>query len=226
MLQCYDEHGRYLVAKQFYIEQNALPVKIRYRYTSFNQLFTSLFDGSLLLFEKNLDYLSLSAHDRSLLLHEKLQFIGGFSTCFLLNRLELHEDPAFFTAAETIYGSQSMSAVKVASNLIDSDGTFIKLAIAIFIFSTFGYTVYTNRPPTNLENVKAVIRIQEKYIDLTWKYLVYKHGYNRAVISFSNFIRFVFSKIEAIITERERKRDIDMSDIAFKQTENSVFVNY
>jgi hypothetical protein len=47
--------------------------------------------------------------------------------------------------------------------------------------------------PINLSNIKQILNIQNKYIELTWRYIIYKYDYIRAVQCFSHFIRCIFA---------------------------------
>ncbi len=150
LIHCYDEHSGFSIAKRYVHEHNVLPLKIRYKIASINELCTSLISGAQLLFEKNLDFLSLSSQDRSLLLHGKLKYLGGLGTCFILRHVGLFDTAAFYQNAELIYGSTTLSAGKLASNQLDSDIVFIKMVLSILAVSTFDYTFYTNTAPINL----------------------------------------------------------------------------
>jgi hypothetical protein len=65
------------------------------------------------------------------------------------------------------------------------------------------YTFYCNTPPINLLNVKQVLHIQNTYIELTWKYLLYKYNYKQTVLCFSNFIRCIFAVHDAVVKAQD-----------------------
>ncbi|CAF1603905.1 unnamed protein product [Rotaria magnacalcarata] len=225
LIHCYDEHGGFLVAERFTSEQNGLPLKARYKYGSLNALYSSLMTGSQLLFEKNADFIALSSHDRSHLIYGRLKYLGGIGACFILSHVKLFDNPAFYSASEAVYGSPAMEAGKATCNLIDSDVVFVKLGLSILAFSTFDYTFYTNTETSNLENITAVLRIQDMYIELAWRYLVYKYGHSRAVISFSNLIRCIFSGNKSTVEAIERKQYTDMVDAMIKQAKQTLSLN-
>ncbi|CAF4430682.1 unnamed protein product [Rotaria socialis] len=225
LIHCYDEHGGFLVAERFTSAQNALPPKARYKYASLSALYSSLMTGSQQLFEKNADFKALSVHDRSHLIHGRLKYLGGIGVCFILSHIKLFDNPVFYSASEAVYGSPAMQAGKATCDLIDSDVVFVKLGLSIIGFSTFDYTFYTNTETINLENITAVLRIQDVYIELAWRYLVYKYGHSRAVISFSNLIRCIFSGNKSTVEAIERKQYTDMIDAMIKQAKQSLSLN-
>jgi hypothetical protein len=80
------------------------------------------------------------------LLHGKLKYVEGLGAYFILLN-------------------------KLTGNQLDSDIVFVKLVLSILAVSTFDYTFYTNTASINLENIKAVLCIQDMYIELAWRYL-------------------------------------------------------
>jgi hypothetical protein len=159
------------------------------------------------------------------LLHGKLKYLGGLGTCFILRHVGLFDTAAFYQNAELVYGSTTLSAGKLASNQLDSDIVFIKMVLSILAFSTFDYTFYTNTAPINLENIKAVLRIQDRYIELAWRYLIYKHNYSYAVICFCNLIRYIFSGNNATVEAVECQQYTDMINTLIKQTKETLSLN-
>ncbi|CAF5097774.1 unnamed protein product, partial [Rotaria sp. Silwood1] len=70
----------------------------------------------------------------------------------------------------------------------------MKLFLAILSFST----TYTNTSTTTFSSTKQILDIQDRYIELTWKYLLYKYNSNQAVKYFSNLIRCVLAIHDAL----------------------------
>jgi len=184
--------------------------------------FTSITDASQFLYEKNADFISLCSHDRSILLHNTMKYVAGLGTCFITHHTQILDDAAFYKSAETIYGSTALANSNRTIDLLDSDGTVVKLILAMLTFSTFDYTYYTNIAPVNLVNIKAVLHIQNMYSNLTWRYLIYKYDHERAVICFSNLIRCLFYLNDAVVESVDHKQYIDMMDSTVKQTEETL----
>ena len=65
----------------------------------------------------------------------------------------------------------------------------MKLFLAILSFSTYRCTAYPDISRDILSNIQEVLRIQDTYIEITWRYLLYKYVYQQAVKCFSDFIR-------------------------------------
>jgi hypothetical protein len=222
LTHCYDEYSGFSLAQCYIREQNQLPPKRRFKIASVGQLFTSLLGQGQLLYEKNADFISLCPHDRSLVLHKTMKYVAGLGSCLVERYTRVLDNPGFYESAETIYGLSTLASNNRAIGLLDCDDTFVKLVLAILIFSTFDYTCYTNNVPDNLNNTKAVIRIHDMYVDLTWRYTIYKHGHERAVICFSNLIRCLFSFNNFLVEAVENKQYTDIIDSLIQRTEETL----
>jgi hypothetical protein len=113
-----------------------------------------------------------------------------------------------------------MSNAKHTGDQLDSDIIFVKLVLTIIVFSTFDYICYTDVPPVTFKDIKGVLRIQNMYVELTWRYLLYKYDHDRAVMCFSNLIRCLFTLNNAIVAAAEIQQYKDLiSSLATKTRE-------
>lgn len=74
-----------------------------------------------------------------------------------------------------------------ARKFIDPDLVVIKLAISIFALSENS----TSWKPNLLTNSIDLLKIQSKYAEILWKYLLYKYGHASAVRNFLNLTLFL-----------------------------------
>jgi hypothetical protein len=98
--------------------------------------------------------------------------------------VKLTDHPAYYNALELITHSNVASAARHIANRIDFDIIIIKPFLAILSFSIIGHTVYSNTPPVNLSNSKQILHIQDTYIELIWRYLLYQYSCQEAVKCF------------------------------------------
>lgn len=223
LIQCYDEHNGFLVIQQYINEQNSLPLKMRYKFTSVNEILTLLMSKSEILFEKNSDFHSLNEKDRCFLIETKFKYVSSLNTCFILHQIGLFDNLVFYRTIEIIFGSFAKLMKKIANDQFNSDIIFIKLAIQILIFSTFDYIYYKNNNLIYFENIKEILSIQNSYIDLTWKYLIYEYDHKYAVNCFSNLIRYIFSINNCLIDVIQYKQLINMIEIIIKKSKRNSF---
>ncbi len=201
---CYDEHTGFSRCERYIREQNNLPLKLRFKCSSMIELFQLLIGDCQLLYQHNGDFLSLPANDRSILLQNTSSYAGTLSSNFVLYKVGLTDYPIYYDAIEIIIRSrEGADAARCLRILLDFDITIMKLFLAILSFSTISYTNYSNTSPVNFSNMKQILRIQDEYIELAWRYLLHKYNYEWAVKCFSNFIRAIFAVNVAIVIAQE-----------------------
>ncbi|CAF3964605.1 unnamed protein product, partial [Rotaria sp. Silwood1] len=179
---CYDEHSGVTLGERFMNEQMSLPPKLRLKSGALIRYFKDSMEGTQLLYKNNQDFLSLSANDRSVLLNNTIKYTTGLSTNFIYHLIGLLSYPAFYYTVALITHPSIEPAAKCLAKIIQFDIIVMKLFLAIVSFSTINYTTYSNIPPINVLNIKQVLDIQDKYIELLWRYLLYKYNYAQAVL--------------------------------------------
>ncbi|CAF1327115.1 unnamed protein product [Rotaria magnacalcarata] len=222
LTQCYDELGGFSLVQDFIREQNSLPPKARYKRTSVSQLILSLIGRSQLFYENNTHFISLCSHDRSILVHSSMKYIGSLGACFIIRNNDLWNNLIFYKSAENFYRFNTLAGTVRILNQLDFDSTFLKLALAILVFSTFDYTYYNNLAPVELFDIKTILHIQNIYAELAWQYLTCKYNHKQAVVSISTFIRCLFFLNDAIIDAIEIKQYKDMIDSVIQQTKKTI----
>ena len=197
-----------------------LPLKARFKYTPVSTFFTSVMTGVQLVFEKNRDFLSLSAHDRSTLLRHTVEYTTGVGVASMLRQVQLFANPAFFSSAELIFRPAAVVSFVRLIDQLDPDVSVVKLMCAILSFMTSRYTTYSPTVAANLSDVTAVIRIQDMYAELVWRYLLYKYNYRDAVLRFFNLIKCFFLINDSIAEAYETRKYADMINSVIESTEN------
>jgi hypothetical protein len=224
LVHCFDEYSGYSSIEHFIRDQNALPVKLRFRHPSVSDYFASIMTKVQLVFEKNRDFLSLSSHDHAILLRSTVEYTTSVGGMFTLRQHQLFEYPAFYHSAEMIFRPTAAAFTRRVIDQLDPDDTFIKLILAALAFSTSNYTVYTISNLDNLTNLKAILNVQDMYTELTWRYLLYKYGHHQAVIRFSDLIRCLFLAKYAIAEAHESKQFTEIIDSVIEQTEEKLSI--
>ncbi|CAF4140081.1 unnamed protein product, partial [Rotaria sordida] len=181
LVHCFDQHNGYVFVEDFLEEQNRLPVKLRFKYPSVCNFFTSMKRKIQFIFERNVDFLSLSDYDRAILLRTTVEYTSNVASMFILCQYKLCDYPLFYKSTEMIFKSSAAKFTRRIIDQLDPDNTFIKLILSILAFSTTNYTVYKKNMPINLTNIKGILSIQDMYTDLTWRYLLYRYGHHQAV---------------------------------------------
>lgn len=87
------------------------------------------------------------------------------------------------------------------------DRTFLQLGIVIFVFSINDYSEF------NRNGSSEIVRIQNFYVEITWKYLMSKYNCNQTVI-------FVLNLIKSLMMINHVIREIHQSEEHQRLMEN------
>ncbi|CAF1410807.1 unnamed protein product [Rotaria sordida] len=222
---CHDEHSGLSTVENYMHKQNTLPVKLRFKSESMIEMIHMSYSGSELLYNKNQDFLSLSSHDRSNLLRSTMKYTTTASLNFIYYKVGLMNFQGYYDAIELISHPSIMVIAKRLANHLDFDIIVKKLFLAILSFSTMDYTFYSNNPPINLSNIKQILHIQNTYIELIWRYLIYKYNDKQAIICFSNLLRCLFIMNEGIVEAQDVQWFTNKMDSLVEQIEQNLSYN-
>lgn len=174
------------------------------------------------LYTKNADFLSLPASTRSILIRRTMLAVASLSCCFLANTSQLLSNAAFFQTMALTYGSTSSHYGQLTAERLDRDVIFVKLILSLMIFSTFDYSMdFSKDDQTGFLDVKSLVHIQDRYVELTWRYLVHRYDEQRAVQCFSNLVRSLFT-LQSSLACVEAEQYYRMIDYLVQQTETSL----
>jgi len=149
----------------------------------------------------------------------KYLLIINFS--FLVEQSHLIDYFIFNKAIENLFQIR----IIIKNKFLYFDLSFIKLSFGIILFSSYDYLIHENISIKYLKNIKELIQIQNIYIELAWKYLIYVYDEKQAIHSFSNFIQYLFILIEKMILFKDNEDFMKMINIIIQQTEQSFILN-
>jgi hypothetical protein len=149
---------------------------------------------------------------------------GSFGAVLVLRQTKLFDHPGITESVETVYGSTVSNLTLRLLDEVDRDITFVKLGIAMFAFSTNNCASYTNVGLGYLKNIKDILRIQDMYAEVAWKYLLYRYDHQQAVKCFINFIQCLFIVNTAIIATHEELNHKRMFENLIEKIDQQVTV--
>lgn len=207
-------------------EQSHLPHKMRFKSASIIRLYQMTLAAVQSLYKNNGDFLSLCTEDRSILLYNTLPHTGSLSSNYIASKIRLKDYPAYYEAVEMMAGAKAALLSKRLSTRLHFDLITMKLLLSILCFSTIRCTGYWKNSSANLSNIQEILRIQDAYIELTWRYLLYRYGHKQAVKCFLEFIRCVLIINEGIILSYDIHWFSKTIDSVTRKTEESLSLLY
>jgi len=213
VINCYD--GQNLVGRVRLIldGKSSLPVKLRSKAIDTLNLISEPIKCLLPLVRMSTHFHHLSVDAQHLLESNNLFFTGAVSGYLIAREVSAFQNPTYMTACSALYGEDYMLKCAKDSLRLEPNGNLLKLILFVLIFSSNCSIVLFNadqfreymihektRKLTTLE----LLNMQEIYVSLLWKYLVYLYGYNQAAIRFASMVKSVldmFSRVEELPVE-------------------------
>ncbi len=198
LIHSYDEHNALRVVKDFMKELESLPPKLRFKIDSKKvvEITTVFYQATEPFILSNHDFASLPLHDRSIVLRDVVDNVSCLGGGFLLRQSELITNLAFRQGLENTYGTIPYNLTLTTISLLDQDINLVKLTLSLFAFSTNSCTLFNeNMTSRYITDNQALLRIQNMYAELIWKYLLYKYTFNQAVVRFSQLVKCIIAAL-------------------------------
>jgi hypothetical protein len=173
-------------------ELESLPLKLRFKIDSKKviEMIGIFHQATKLFIQANHDFDLLPVDDRSIVLHGAIDNVSCLSGGFLLRQSGLITNLAFCQGLENTYGNIPYNLTLIIISLIDQDIILVKLTLSLFAFCTTSCTLFDkNNSISYIKDNQSVLRIQNMYAELIWKYLLYKYTFNEAVVRFSQLVK-------------------------------------
>lgn len=147
------------------------------------QWMMSVCETTLRYLRLNGDICQLPLDDRSLIIRTAAANISCMGGTFAGQNYPLYEISQFTSTVSNIYGEDVTNKHRWSMKFMDSDSVLLKLGLSLFVFSELNYS-YTLSTSIDLIKPLNVVKIQHKYAELTWRYLLHRYGHNQAVRRF------------------------------------------
>ncbi|CAF3365469.1 unnamed protein product [Rotaria sp. Silwood1] len=221
-LHAFDEQNPSARIQKYLNELSSLPPKLRLKSSDTYNMVGQFFTGVQSLIGHSPDLYSLSFDARRALAKHNLSTVGAFNGIFLCRELDLFNNPVFFNACCLYYGAEFIMNCSRHSARCDPNGSLIKMLLFVVTFSSnCSIVTFDDKEPVTIMSTSIdLIRIQNLYVTVLWKYLVYVYGFKEATLRFSYLVKNIIDithmlesmpknethdlMIETIATETER----------------------
>lgn len=194
-------------------EKSSLPVKLRSKTLDTLNLISEPIKCILPLIRMSTHFHQLSVDAQQLLESNNLFFTGAVSGYLVAREVHAFRNPTYMTACSALYGEDYM--VKCAKDSLrwEPNGNLVKLSLFVFIFSSNCSIVLFNphqshdylvHERSKRLSTLELLNVQDVYVSLLWKYMVYLYGYDQAAIRFASMVKRVldmFSRVEELPAE-------------------------
>ena len=172
----------------------------------------------------NSDISTLSSDDRSDFLRNTANNVLCLGTVLCYNLSQLCNCKYFINVCTNVYGEKAVTMARQVLKFIDSDIVISKLALSIFAFCS-NNIVYSSNITMNTLNTLAIFRIQNTYVEVLWKYLVYKYGYYESVQRFMKLIQYLLAGTDAVFESQSIEKHVNDIELLVEQTELALVID-
>ena len=124
---------------------------------------------------------------------------------FIVHETNALQNPAYKYSCNILFGDELVKAYIRDNERFLPNGNIYKLLIFVLIFSSnCSVVIYPN--DEHIQTISSsieLIHIQNIYITMLWKYLIYIYGHDGAVMCFTKIIKNVldaFARMEHVLT--------------------------
>ncbi|CAF4179284.1 unnamed protein product [Rotaria sp. Silwood2] len=215
-LHAFDQQNAFTRIQYSLAELSSLPPKLRLKLSEVTNVLRELFSNVGPIIERSPDFHSLPVDTRQLLINHNLFVTGAVNAFFLCREVDIFHNMTAFNASNQLYGSELIAECRRNIAQYDSNGSLIKIFIFILAFSSSCSIVkYDNQVNiTIMSSSINLVRIQNVYATMLWKYLVYLYGFKEAVPRFTRLVKNVLDLIRILtwVTPNET-RDLVVDSI-------------
>jgi len=237
VINCYDGQNLVGHVRSMLEEKSSLPVKLRSKALDTLNLISEPLRSLHLLLQMTPHYRHLSSNAQNLLQANNIFFTSAVSGYLVAREVRAFQNATYMTACSALYGEDYMLKCAQDSLRLEPNGNLVKLILFVLIFSSNCSVVVYNRDQFHQYvtlykskffksrlSTSELLNLQDVYVTMLWKYLVYLYGYNQAAIRFASMVKSIldmFSRVEELPTNPTEdqvltrvSRDIDGSSMS------------
>ncbi|CAF3275792.1 unnamed protein product [Rotaria sp. Silwood2] len=207
-------------------ELYSLPPKLRSKSSELLKPLRELYTCVGPLIERSPDFYTLHVHARQILIKQNLYITGVINGLFFCRELNIFHNMIALNASNQLFGSQFMIECHRKIAQYDPNGNLIKILVFILAYSSNCSVVkYDNQEDISIMPSSIdLVHIQNLYVTMLWKYLVYLYGFKEAVLRFTQLVKNVVDLIDMFNRMPPNETRDHMIDIVVSETERRLLI--
>ncbi len=197
IIRSYDEQNLNNQATDLLTERSSLPPKLRLKLEDTLKLISLPIQNLLPLIERSPHLRCLSRHAyRAVILHNVF-FTSSLSGSLIARDTNAFRNLTCMYATSEVYGNDFMVKCAQDNKRLVANGNLIKLMLFVLIFSS-NFSIVMLNSEEDLKTMSSsieLVHVQNIYVMILWKYLVYLYGHKGAVIHFSLLVKNVIDML-------------------------------
>ncbi|CAF4086624.1 unnamed protein product [Rotaria sordida] len=161
------------------------------------EFFRLLFETTDICLRLNGDICALPHNDRSIVLRTGADCLLCLGGAFIMYQSQLNTCQSFIDMNAKKYGTYGISLTLYSTKFLDPDVVLVKMGLLLLVFSKNTY-IFSSTTSLDHVNANIILQIQNRYAEITWKYLLYKYGYHQAIQRFMNLILCLLAVVQTM----------------------------
>ncbi|CAF1505828.1 unnamed protein product [Adineta steineri] len=228
IIHSYDEQNITLRTQCTLKEQSCLPAKLRSKRINTLELVGSFYTAIEPFIECSSYFQCLPSSIRRMIIQNNLNGTGALNSLMGADDAKVFENESHVHMCNEIYGADYVKESYRLSTRIESNRTLLKILLIILTFSTncsiVAYDHSTKYINISIPEAIHLIRIQNIFVTMLWKYLTYQYGYMGAVKRFDYLIKNYLDTLNRI-NANVSTQHWEMVDIIVEKTTHSLAID-
>lgn len=200
IVHAYDQQDIFFNMKQALKHESSLPIKLRAKASgAANYLFRSIQSAQKLLQECP-HFHTLQLGTRRALVKNNLIFTGSVNAMIIGHEVDLWNNGDYGMSLDALFGPGSFEKYLSVPKRMDTNGILFKMILFTIGFSSNYSIITTNQSMETSRSLDSVsmVQMQDIYVTLLWKYLVYQYGFTEAVLRYASVIKTLLDVLTAM----------------------------
>ncbi|CAF1591799.1 unnamed protein product [Adineta ricciae] len=179
-----------------------LPVETLFHNTHTYNLFKTYYTTAQLFVASSADYKILTSAEQCSLLKRNLNGLFIFCAEVVCRDLKMLEHPVWFNTLTYSLGSGMVARKRYLNKKLEHDNTLIKLMLIVLAFSS-NCCMLDERDGVFQDHLLiGTFRLfgsQNVFVEILWKYMLYRYGYRETVRRFSGLVKQTLDLISLVV---------------------------
>ncbi|CAF0990061.1 unnamed protein product [Adineta steineri] len=179
-----------------------LPAELLFDASHTYNLFTTYYTTAQSFVASAPDYKILTINEQHSLLKRNLNGLFIFCAEIVCRDLRMLENPVWSNTLTYTLGSDMIKRKKILNSRLEQDTTLIKLMLIIIAFSSNCYMLDDRHNLFNDHLLLGTFRLfgsQNVFVEILWKYMIYRYGYRESVLRFTALIKQTLDLISLVV---------------------------
>jgi hypothetical protein len=144
----------------------------------------------------------------------------------MAKEMNILENEQYSKLIDNIYGHDYSNDIIQASHRLEQNRTLIKVMLITIAFST-NCSVVTIEDSENIHtkiNPIVLTHIQDIFVTMLWKYLIYQYGFSEAILRFSSLIKSILDMLQRVAHGLNVRKHWNMVANIVEQTTRSLSI--